>query len=617
MSSALTSLPDLVSEVANLLQVTDDPIRAAQRVARFTGQPDGFADLKTSYTVLHSLFQWLLNNDRYALAARLLWPAQQFSAEPHATTLVFETLRDSQSYMLMGAASMSKSFAAGVWHLLDWLRDPAYTTVFLVGPGEQHLEQNLFSHLVRMHRQAAIPLPGVIGELFIGLDPRDRRGSISGVIIPPGRRGGKLQGTKRTPRDGAPHPIFGPLSRVRVFLDEFEKIPDGVWKDVDNIFSNLGGDTHGFKIGGAFNPENQTGACGIRCEPRVGWEGIDKDVDEKWKSTRGWDVCRLNAMRSENVVTGKEVFAGLQTREGVDKIVENAGGWNAPGVYTMVFALFPPQGAVSTVITPDLLSGAKREFLWVGRPEPVAGVDLALEGGDSAVFAAGRCGMALGYREGETVTKFEQGPRPAALLETLVKLPKAQTVGMADSIMSLATSLSITPPWLLLDRTGNGAGVHDVIRSKPGWELVGGLNFSSSPTETRILAEDQHTPRELYDRVNTELWYAMRKWLESGCFKFLPGLDTDKLVRELTSRQVQTETDVKKRVRVETKKAFKDREGKSPDEADAVSLFLHAVRTVGDYTPGFSPTAEQSQRANPDGDSTKWHCDAYEALDVL
>ena len=68
----------------------------------------------------------------------------------------------------MGAASMSKSYAGGAWHLLDWVRDPEYTTVQVVGPSENHLEANLFSHLIRMHRESKIPLPGQIGELLSG-----------------------------------------------------------------------------------------------------------------------------------------------------------------------------------------------------------------------------------------------------------------------------------------------------------------------------------------------------------------------------------------------------------------------------------------------------------------
>ena len=74
------------------------------------------------------------------------------------------------------------------------------------------------------------------------------------------------------------------MSRIRFLLDEFEKIPVGVFKDLDNVFSNLTNDKDGLKLIGSFNPENAAGQVAIRCEPPQGWEGFNPDTDEKWTS---------------------------------------------------------------------------------------------------------------------------------------------------------------------------------------------------------------------------------------------------------------------------------------------------------------------------------------------
>ena len=83
-----------------------------------------------------------------------------------------------------------------------------------------------------------IPLPGTVGKLFIGMDAKERKGSITGVVVPLGKKAaGRLQGVKRDPRK-KPHHIFGKLSRMFVFLDEIANIPIGIWRDIDNVMSN-------------------------------------------------------------------------------------------------------------------------------------------------------------------------------------------------------------------------------------------------------------------------------------------------------------------------------------------------------------------------------------------
>lgn len=161
-----------------------DRVTSARRLCEFLSLPTAVPDDPVAVTVLWTVVRLFLDRGLYEQAASLLWSQDFFTPEPRATRLVWQTIRSSSSYMLMGAASMSKSYSAGVWHFLDWLRDPEWTTVKVVGPSQQHLEENLFSNLVRLHQGASLPMPGQVGELFIGLNPRDRVSSISGVIVP-------------------------------------------------------------------------------------------------------------------------------------------------------------------------------------------------------------------------------------------------------------------------------------------------------------------------------------------------------------------------------------------------------------------------------------------------
>jgi hypothetical protein len=124
-----------------------------------------------------------------------------------------------------------------------------------------------------------------------------------------------------------------------------------------------------------------------------------------------------------------------------------------------------------------------------------------------------------------------------------------------------------------VDRTGNGAGVHDHL--KKYWSaLVKGVNFYESATGQKILEEDLKTPYEEYQRMVSELWMAVAKFMEFDYLKVNPSVDTTKLLPQLGRRLFVPGA----KTAVESKKDYVAREHESPNEADAVTLLVHAVR---------------------------------------
>lgn len=566
--------------------------------------------------IVTNLVHWCLNNDRYALAARLLWTDNLFDARPHFTQLIWSTVKKSASMMLMGSASASKSYSTGVWLLLDWIRDPDNTCVKLLGPSEKHLSENLFTHMVNLHQSASIPLPGETGDLWIGMDRKNKFGSISGVVVPLGRKAaGRLQGTKAGKRNKI-HPIFGAQRRLRVFMDESEKIPSGIWKDVDNIFSNLSG-VETFKIICAFNPENVNGESGTRCEPVGGWGIFDIDKDEVWRSKRGWDVVRLDGFKGENIIHKRTIFAGLQTWESINRLIENAGGYNSPGYYTMARAAFPPSNAILTVIPQGMAEDGKGSFVFIAKTTPCAGADMALEGGDAAPIAIGEFGYAIGFRKQPSLQhpqglyvafKDDQGAqvvRPAVQVNQIFRMETGDSIFMANQLKELCQKLGIKPEWLAIDTTGNGQGVYDILKNSWSQRVIA-VNYSQGASEKKILEEDSKTCKEEYDRVCSELWFATRKWLEFHLMKFGPMVDFTRLFPQLTTRFFGAG----KQNRVETKKEYKAHAaGQSPDEADALTLLVHAARTASGEVPSFRTDTGAGSINEEFGDGDESHTD--------
>lgn len=572
---------------------------------------------------LQNYLHYLLNNNGMEEAAQLLWTPNQFTPEPQYTKDLWKLFDESAMALIMGAASCSKSYGLGVRLFLEWIRDPKWTTVKVLGPTKEHLEANLFSSLVRLHSTATLPMPGTVGELFIGLTRRDQVSCIRGEIIPIGqvKKAGRLQGAKRANRT-EPHPTFGPRARMFIFIDEIENVPGGLWSDIDNVLSQASnkGDPSGFKIFGAYNPTNQTDEVAKRAEPPFGWERFDMDEHYRWTSRRGWEVLRLDAEKSENVIAGKEIFIGLQTREGLEVIARNAGGRESAGYFTMARGAYPPTGVALTIIPPGMFQKWRGEFIWYNTPKPCGACDLALEGGSAAAFALGLFGKATGVKwppsldfpEGQTTMFTDEQtkavvPRTVLQINQIFAFPKGDSVFMAKQIIDVCRKAGIRPEHFAVDKTGHGVGAHDIIKND--WSgAIHGINYSGGCTETKIMQEDSDIPKDLYDRICTELWFATRYWGEFGYLLIHPNVDLTKLTGQATQRKFRF---AGAKTKVESKKDYISRGFPSPDEMDAVTLMVHAVRVGASITPsmkgGDSDAAEDKQN-----DDTGWWNGGYE-----
>jgi len=136
--------------------------------------------------------------------------------------------------------------------------------------------------------------------------------------------------------------------------------------------------------------------------------------------------------------------------------------------------------------------------------------------------------------------------------------------------------MKIAPNWLCVDRTGNGAGIHDSLKTIFGSEVMG-VNYSWAATDTHILGDDSQKASELYNGVVTELLFGLSKYLEFEYLKISPGFRNDSLVRQAIGRRYMQKG--KGMVRVESKKDYvkRTRQG-SPDELDSLSLLVFLMR---------------------------------------
>lgn len=559
--------------------------------------------------ICRGLFQHLLDSDQYLEAATLQWGSEMFNTEPESTVRVFKALQEDSLILLMGASSLSKTYAAGAFFLLDYLRDPTATTVKLAAINEDHLRKNLFAHVATLFRSIAIPSPYDIqvrdSDLWLGIKEAGYEFGISGIAFKQSQEtSGQFKGYKAKPVRKTAHPKFGHMSRLRVLGDEGQNWPNGPFKDFNSLIASKSG-SELVKIAVAFNPESISQYVVQLAEPEVGYRVEDLDVIYDWQSKAGWRVCRLDAAKCENVIQRKVVYPGLQTYEGYISYLK-AGGDNSPSYFTFARGFPPIKGTVDVIIPPSWPQEARGEATFVETPQDYAGIDLAFMGKDTAQMAVGRFGLASGYRD--QFGKFQvfrdrlniknEKPRHVLQIDQIIPLAKHDnTVTMAEEIIGKCKALGIAPERIAVDATGYGFGVAGHLRKVFG-DIVS-VAWNEKASEMRITAEDLEGASKQCDGIMSEMWWAFRRWLDPSCRAILINqiVPQQPLQTQLTSRRYNPGSS--KGIKVEKKEEYMARNGQnSPDEADSVMMLLHVVRMRSSVLPGLVEQQDSSKSVN-------------------
>lgn len=541
--------------------------------------------------------QFLLSKDYYQPAAIVLWGPDMFTPEPDCTQRVWRALRSHTKNLIMGGGSLSKSYSGSVYYGLDYIRDPEWTCIKVMSATREHAKRNLFGHMRQLLKNTIVPIPNLdIKAESIQVNDNDKQG-IHLVTIPQGDDGkGRLRGFHPEPR-GSDHPQFGKLSRIRVILDEAEEVPEGVWKEIDNILLTQTEDDSHVEIFAATNPTDRTSKFGEKAEPVDGWASLDIDESMEWESEAGWHVTRLDGARCENVIEKRMVYEGLQTFEGFTELLRK--GTNDPTYMTMGRGWFPEASAATVIITEKMFDAAKGIYTYTGPTVNWASVDNAFEGNDSVLLTTGRQGEALGWTSPNGRWFNFKVPRRCVQVEQQFTLEKKDTLEQAKAIMKLCKSLKITPAWLAVDRTGNGTGIHDCLKSLYGPQVLG-IMWSWAATDMKILVDDTSIASEEYHDIISEMAFALRRFIETDTVKFNPGIKWNDLEKEMTTRKYRQVGRGFKRI--ESKDEYKKKHGgKSPDRFDSCIMGIHLVRCNTDITAAQveNPVQTRTPRIEP------------------
>lgn len=556
-----------------------------------------------------------LNTNDLAAAAMMLYDEETFTIGPRCVRLIWDALMTKRMIVIIGGGGLSKSYSPSVFFLLQWLTDPEYTRFQIASASEDHLRKNLFADINRLYTGASMVLPGKLDTESVSLDKK-RAFGIFTMTLPGGPQSkGKIRGAHTKPRPN--HPKFGRRSRVFCLIDESQQIPQNTIPEIPNRFSTVvGDDVEHIKFVLCANPLDVFSNFGACAKPAAGWESIHRD-DEVWESEEGWTVVSLDAMRHENVVQKKVIYPGFVTWDGVQNWIKKChGNLEDPMMYSFVFGKFPLQALASTVIRQQWLLASEGTWEFDSQTVAVAGADPAFVG-DRPTLATGRVGRAIAWIDYHGERHVLPTPAWKIQMDAVAVLPRGDLQDLSDECMSRLKLLGVEPNGFGVDMTGVGRGVHDLIRRqwsdkvKPlaGHEFVGtlapihGLEFGSLPTTLKIADEDSASPREMFNIMASEIWYAAAKLFEFDVIRIGKGVDL-KVFAELAARQGGLQPGLGKKLAVESKRDFKTRTGMdSPDLADAALICISVARWI---TPELLPCAKDTTIPSEPREQFQW-----------
>ena len=472
---------------------------------------------------------------------------------------IIRTCLENKFVAVGGAASSSKSHTMAAWGIVNCLSQPKDTLVLITSTTLREARKRIWGSI--------ISLLAVIDDMPFKI--RDSIGNVAyvnehGTLLE--KSGLSLIAAEKSRTREAVGKFIGIKNRnVMVIGDELSEISEAV---VHAGLTNLSANPN-FSMIGMSNPSSKFDAFGVWSEPEDGWDSVDTNVDDGWRTKWGGKYIRLDGERSPNILAGEVIYPFLPR---LDQIEEKRAllGTTSRGYMRMVRAVFydadEDEGIYSeTEITK---SGCMNKVNWGSQPIKVAGLDPAFtNGGDRTILYTGYVGTDT---DGNYV--FEIG-KSFQLNDDATNKAVPRSYQIVQQVKKICQKEGVAPDDLAVDATGAGTAFCDVLAGEWSPRFLR-VSFGGKPSEKRVSVNSPVKAIDMYTNRVSELWFAGKELMRT---KQLYGMDND-LAQEIVGRTYEMVKTGSLKVRIESKPDFKARIGKSPDLADAAFLALDLAR---------------------------------------
>jgi hypothetical protein len=464
-----------------------------------------------------------------------------------------------------GPAASGKSLAASVFGLEYWMEDPTGTSVILASTTKGALARRLWYYVQDLHSkipaEAGSKGDPIYSEYLVRWRVGDKKNGLFGVAVEDG------------PIEEALHNLIGFHNRrVALIVDEAPGVREALFQACDNLSKNPE-----FKCLMMGNAESREDPHGRFSEPLGGWTGVDPEGDEQWETqggvAKGNGVCVFFDGRKSPAITepdGEKQFPFLINQAHIDAALDFYKTDEDPRFWSQSIGFWPPVTLKRTVLD-DLIVNNNRcrePAVWYTKYQVCACLDPSYEGGDRKVFQPFKIGQ-LGPDEHE---RWQIEFLKPVELRISIKDNHEIHYQIVQQCIDLCESLDIPAGRFGMGSSGEGGGLLAIFRRE--WGPVVGIEEAGAVSGRPISHSNPKPCSEEYDRVVTELWFAVREFAIHGCLRGVP----DDALREFYTRRWDIQSH---KVRLETKKELKKHFRRSPDYGDAVAFCVELARRLG------------------------------------
>lgn len=453
-----------------------------------------------------------------------------------------------------GYGSCGKTDMGAVWAIINYLADPIGTMVLVVSTTLKDSRRRIWGAIQRWWD--ALP-PGMPGRL---VDSQGEiRFSVDGAKTDASAQSGIAMVAADQERESVARLIGFKNHNVVLIADEMPELTPGVVRAITNLALNPN-----FTFYYMANFKGKTDPFGLVAKPIQGWGSVDETTG-RWKTARGGVCLHYDVLRSVNYTSGERKVPFQPSKEQVDTARRNSSdqdwwrmlrAWPCPtGEHGVCYSEIELLEAMEPVAEP------KEGF------DLVLGVDPAYKnGGDKIPITILKVWRKEGKAHASVVLHKDLETPPDGPL--LIKMLK--------SIRETAENHKVTSTHIGVDSTAGGSLVADGLQIVLGHD-VQRIDFSGSATDM-VSGPAKLRGYEQYTNRSTEIWMWAKYLFQGGQVHNLPQMVMDQMVKRMLEsvkghgRMLQ---------KIESKKQYRRRIGKSPDNADSFFVALETARTLG------------------------------------
>ena len=462
-----------------------------------------------------------------------------------------------------GCGGSGKTDDAVFYAFIWWLADPLHSTVVFTSTTKSMIKKRVWPVLQRLyHSNPGLSSVSTLIDsqtiLRANGPAKDDKSAIFALAVKEGgtsKAAANIQGMHN--------------KRVLVIIDEAPQTPVAIFE----VLSNLRIGCEQFQVLAIGNPESYFDEHGKFSTPRDGWGSVTVDTDE-WETVDHFNkpgLCqRFDARKSPNVLRPSKEYSFLVSRDDLESAQKDKGD-ASPEMWKYYYGFWAPEGVCNTVLSEPMVikHNGTGKFIFRSKAIPVASLDPAF-GGDKCVL---RFGLVGDDENGKSVIQL--GERLYIKVDAGLKEPIEYQI--AAQVMRECEKRGVTPENFGLDATGTGRGIAAVLQ-KTWSSRIRLVEFGGKASSEGIGINDSRKACEVYGNRVTELWFNVRTVLIDGQIR---GLEAEE-IREFCSRTYETRKgNFGVAYTVESKVDMKKRMGRSPDDADAVSILVELVRSKG------------------------------------